>query len=325
MRPLFNVYIENIIQARIPLPFPLRWVNAYIVKEKHSRYTIIDPGIHTEAAKEAWHQILAENRIQMEQIDTIVLTHHHPDHFGLCGWLQTQSGAEVYMTQPGWQQAKQLWTEGTPASDKLLRLFREHGMPISLLEEMETHLRGFIPMVTPFPENVRFIELGGIFNLAGRKWRVVHAPGHAFGHVMFYEPSKQLLFCGDHVLPKISPNISFIPDHDDDPLHSYLCSLAELRNWPVQLAFPGHRDPFANFGERVSALLEHHDIRLQQMRQILQKPMSTYELCRKLFGDHLTTHQLRFAMAETIAHVRYMENRRLVSRDVNTLFYSSLL
>lgn len=205
------------------------------------------------------------------------------------------------MTTPAFHQATQLWMGDTPTTDRILHSFQEHGMEEEYIVAMQKHLRDFASYVTPFPTQVEFIQPTDTIKLAGRTWSLIHAPGHAFGQVMIYEQERRMLFCGDHVLPQISPNISYIPGVDDDPLDSYMRSLTELRKLEVDVAFPGHREPFRTFRERIDQLLQHHEERLEQMTAWLAEPMTTFALCRKMFGDSLSIHQLRFAMAETIA------------------------
>jgi glyoxylase-like metal-dependent hydrolase (beta-lactamase superfamily II) len=124
---------------------------------------------------------------------------------------------------------------------------------------------------------------------------------------MFYNAAERRLFCGDHVLPQISPNISWMPGVEDDPLASFLYSLRQVEQLEVVLAYPGHREPFAGFTERVRELQAHHAQRLTHMLGFLNEPQSAYAVCRAVFGDRLSVHQLRFAMAETLAHLVYLQ------------------
>src|SRR5690554_3427026 len=89
---------RSIIQVKSPLPFPIRWVNSYLIKGA-AGYTLIDPGLHTKDAKENWIQVLNELNIEFNTIEKIVLTHHHPDHYGLSGWFQEKTSAPVYMSE----------------------------------------------------------------------------------------------------------------------------------------------------------------------------------------------------------------------------------
>ncbi|MFH5182184.1 MBL fold metallo-hydrolase [Paenibacillus sp. TAB 01] len=90
----FTLYHEHIYQLKVPLPFPLRWVNSYLIRGSGG-YTLIDPGLHTETSVQFWEAALHSLHIDYRDIEQIVLTHHHPDHYGLTGWFQERSGAPV--------------------------------------------------------------------------------------------------------------------------------------------------------------------------------------------------------------------------------------
>ena len=116
--------------------------------------------------------------------------------------------------------------------------------------------------------------------------------------------------CGDAVLPQISPNVSLMPGSDPEPLQSFLQGLLKLKNLEVSTAYPGHRNPFQHFEERIVALLLHHEERLTKIEQLLaDAPATGFELCTSLFGSRLGIHQMRFAMCETLAHTRELERR----------------
>ncbi|MFD0694159.1 MBL fold metallo-hydrolase [Paenibacillus sp. GCM10027628] len=298
------VHHKDIIQVKVPLPFPLRWVNAYLVRGG-SGYTVIDPGLHTPEAEALWQQVLQERGIAFEHVEQIVLTHHHPDHYGMAGWFQERTGAPVLLSETGWRQVQLLWGEEQPMSALLLTLFARHGMPEAGLEEMTKHMASFVPLVSPQPQVTLLRE--GPVRLGDRVYEAIETPGHAAGHLIFYDAEAETVFCGDHVLPQISPNVSFLPQVEDNPLGAYLSSLQEIGRLPVKMAYPGHREPWSGFSARAAELVRHHHERLALMEQHLSAPLSAYEVCRSTFGDRLTIHQLRFALSETIAHLVLLE------------------
>ncbi|GIQ68552.1 MBL fold metallo-hydrolase [Xylanibacillus composti] len=303
-----DTFFRQIQRLKVPVPFPLRWVNSYIIRGQEG-YTILDPGLHTEAAREAWQAWLKEQRIAMRDIRQIVLTHHHPDHYGLSGWFQEASGAPVYMSGKGYNQVKQLWHEPYPMNAGLLACYREHGMDEATLEQVEANMRGFIDQVTPQPGKVELLEPGQTLMLGDHVYELMETHGHAYGHLSFYQREHQALFCGDHVLPVITPNVSYLPGLDENPLLSFMESLQRMAALQVRQAFPGHRDPFQHFRERTLELIGHHEERLAHIAALRKSGMTAYELCRELFGTRLSIHQLRFAMGETIAHLVYLDKR----------------
>ena len=319
---------DSIMQVKVPLPFPLRWINSYVIKGNHG-YTVIDPGIHTAEAEQVWDEVMQEIGAGYTDIEQIVLTHHHPDHYGMSGWIRERSGAAIYMSKSAWKQAKLLWGNGQPLSSAILALFRHHGMDEHTLSGMLIHLQSFVAQVSPQPvrEDIRFLQSGEVHPLGNRKYELLDTPGHAHGHLSFFDRGSGVIFCGDQVLPQITPNVSLIPGIDPDPLKSYLESLDMLRTLPAEQAYPGHRNPFQAFNPRVEEIMAHHQERLQAMVSMIESEasMHAFRLCRKLFGERLSLHQLRFALSETIAHLIYLENQeKLVGTLAEGVVYYSV-
>jgi glyoxylase-like metal-dependent hydrolase (beta-lactamase superfamily II) len=302
----YSKHEQKIIQVRSPLPFSLRWVNSYLIYDQQG-WVLIDPGLHTEVAEQHWIQTLRDFQIEWKQIHSIILTHHHPDHYGLAGWMQERTGAPVYMASRGYAQTQRLWgTHHEQNNEHYLTFLAEHGLPESLHPSMRNHLKEFVALVSPQPK-VQSIEPGQTIYLADEPYEILEAHGHAYGHLCFYQGEQQRIFCGDHVMPHITPNVSYLPGVDENPLESYLDSLQRLQTLPVRKAYPGHREPFGNWNERISQLLVHHEHRLEWFRHYMKEPHTAYDACRTLFGDKLTIHQLRFALSETIAHLIFLK------------------
>ncbi len=304
---------DGIWQVKVPLPFPLLWVNAYVVRAAGGAVDVVDPGLRTDAAEARWAEALETIGFAWSDVRSIALTHHHPDHYGLAGWMQALTGAPVLMSDEARTSAEALWGPDLreETAEATLALFARHGYPETERPAMRAHLDGFVPMVSPqpAPERIETIRCGEGIRLGDAEYEALHTPGHAGGHLSFWNERDRRLFCGDHVLPGITPNVSLLPFGDGDPLATYLASLDEAERLPVETALPGHREPFAHYGERVRAIRAHHDERLKKMEALLAERMTGYALCRALFGEKLSVHQLRFALSETIAHLVYLERQ----------------
>ncbi|OMF23103.1 MBL fold metallo-hydrolase [Paenibacillus sp. FSL H8-0548] len=315
------------VQVRVPVPFSLKWVNSYLIPEERG-YTLIDPGLRTDDAISVWSEVLQDLELKWTDIVKIVLTHQHPDHYGLAGYVQERSGAPVYITKEAHAYARRLWGADSHFSEQLQVLYAQHGMPIEQQEEIAENLKSFVSMVSPQPE-VTYFEAGSHMMIGSQSWLLIDAPGHARGQVCFYQQDLQWMLCGDQVLPRITPNVSVVPGEDGDPLGDFLSSLEQLKQFEVKLAFPGHRDPFTNFAGRIAELEEHHLSRLDKMAALLaEEPRSAYRMCEALFGSRLggNAHQLRFAMSETLAHLVYLEKHaRISSANVAGIFIYSAL
>jgi len=305
---------EGWLQVKVPVPFSLKWVNSYLIPEE-TGYTLIDPGLRTDEAIQVWDNVLQYHGLKWTNITTILLTHQHPDHYGLAGYVQERSGAPVYISRRAHEYAVRLWGDESQFSKQLQALYAKHGMPIENREAIAENLETFVEMVSPQPA-VTYFEAGEQIMIGGMSWQLIDAPGHANGQLCFYQKNRKWMVCGDQVMPHITPNVSIVPGEDGDPLDAFLGSLQELAKYEVELAFPGHRDPFPDFQGRIVELQQHHVRRLDKMvTMIEEEPRTAYGMCEALFGNRLNgnAHQLRFAMSETLAHLVYLENQARVS------------
>ncbi|WP_211746348.1 MBL fold metallo-hydrolase [Paenibacillus sp. Marseille-Q4541] len=292
---------EQIVQVKISMSYPLRWVNSYLWRGE-TGVVIVDPGPRSEQTEEEWRIVWDALSIAPNEITDIVLTHHHPDHYGLAGWMQEQTGAKVWMSQRAHQEAEFMWGKTADINQVLPDFFRSHGMTEKWAEQLFSHMESFQPQVTPFPR-VQYIEEGA-FEVGGRKFQAIETAGHAPGHLSFYDPERELILCGDAVLPQISPNVSLLPGSDPEPLLHFLEGLERMEGLEVRKAFPGHRHPMVSYQSRLGTLKAHHGERLQQMEKMLTgQPLTAFEVCVALFGEKFGIHQMRFAMAETLAHL----------------------
>ncbi|PRX71222.1 glyoxylase-like metal-dependent hydrolase (beta-lactamase superfamily II) [Cohnella sp. SGD-V74] len=305
------------LQVKVPLPYSLKWVNAYLLPEGDSGWTVIDPGLRLEETEVFWEEVMRSRNLAWGDIARIVVTHHHPDHYGMAGWFQERAGAPVWMSPVAHSNANRLWGDGETFSEQLTAAFLRHGLAGELEDAMRAHLTGFRAKVSPHPSEVRLLSPGETFSMGGVEWDVHGGEGHAPGHLLFHDRTSGRLIGGDQVLTDISPNIGWMPGGDPDPLLSFLDSLRRLRALEVSEVFPGHRSPFARFRERIDELLDHHGRRMNKMAELIgERELTAFEVCELLFGARLrdNAHNLRFALAETIAHLVRMEAEGTVVR-----------
>ena len=139
--------------------------------------------------------------------------------------------------------------------------------------------------------------------------RALWTPGHTPGHLCFYDERRELLLSGDHVLPRISPNISLHPQQPDNPLGHYRRSLTGLLGLSVAEVLPGHEYRFSGLAERVAELLAHHEARLAEIVELLRATpdSTTWDLTTRLTWSRpwsqITGYIRRAAVGETLAHL----------------------
>ncbi|HNP69578.1 MAG TPA: MBL fold metallo-hydrolase [Kouleothrix sp.] len=296
---------DGIFQIQLPLPFPLRIVNCYALRDG-AEWTIVDTGLHYPPGEAAWQVAFEAFGIRPAQIGRIVLTHAHPDHFGMAGWLAGQSGAPVLLAPGENAFAERVWHNGAANEQAIVEFFRAHGLPAGLAEQVRETMAENRAMTTPWPE-VTALAPGTAIEIGARRFEAIATPGHSDEHLVFYCADERLMLCGDAVLTKITPNVSRWPDGNPNPLADFLSSLERLGDLDVALALPGHGPLIDKFGQRLVELRQHHHERLEMMARAAGDGATAFEVCTRVFPTStLSPHQLRFAIAETLAHLEHL-------------------
>ena len=311
--PKLTQLTADIYQLRLPLPYALNHVNLYLLRGA-AGWTVIDTGLNTPDAQAGWQMAMSQLNLTAESVQQIILTHVHPDHYGLAGWLQQQwqhpttgesppifaSAREIEIAQETWHK-KEGWLES------LMAFWATCGIPQPIAEKVIEATASTRRLMNPLPSHVQPIDESQPIQLGDRQMQVIHAPGHSDGQLIFFDESDGLLLVGDHVLQKITPNVSRWPGGEANPLGRYLNSLSSLRELPVQQAFPGHRAILTNWQGRLSELLHHHDERIEVSAEAVTRPVTVYEASRLIFNhDNFTMHEVRFAVTETLAHLEHL-------------------
>ncbi len=308
-RPDLEAVAPGVHRLRLPIPFPMRWVNLYLLGDGGTP-ALVDAGYPVAEARALLREALHRAGLRPE---VLLVTHAHPDHFGMAAELAEELGLQVWM-EPRELEAARAYQPEASTWDELAHQFSEAGVPAPLVEEVvQSGKRVWAP--TRPPEVTRALRADDQLELGGRRWQVLVTPGHAPAHVCLLDLQSGTLVAGDHLLPKITPNIGLWPAGSEDPLDEFLRSLAALRPLPVRRVLPGHGDPYDAFPDRIQELMDHHRERLQAVLHALRDgPRTAYEVCMTLFGGDLDSHNVRFAVVETLSHLEYLKRRGRVRR-----------
>jgi glyoxylase-like metal-dependent hydrolase (beta-lactamase superfamily II) len=226
----------------------------------------------------------------------------------MAGTLE-RSGAEVVMHGPELENATRMWSGDHSMIDETYAWFERHGMPRDVDEGMRASWLEIGRAVDAI-EHVTPASDGEDVDLGGRRVRLKWTPGHTDYHAVLVDGAERLLFSGDHVLPRITSNVGLYPYSRDDPLGDFLDALRAVRTLPVSRVLPAHGDPFDDLAGRVDQILAHHEDRLRAtLDAIGDAERDAYAVCRTLFPVLRSAHEERFALAETLAHLRYLERR----------------
>src|SRR5690625_2304094 len=292
----------------IPLPFRLNHVNCFIA-EGENGYIIIDTGLNNEDASKVWNEV-----IENKPIEKIIITHLHPDHYGYAGELQQLTNAPVSITKIDAETAKYVW------EDQPLKALKEDysrsNVPEKIADGIIDITKQFVPYVSPLPSVEHYFNEGDMIYLSGNCYEVIFTPGHSDGLICLYNKEKNVLFSTDHILPKITPNISYWFYGKENPLSDYEKSLQKIKKLNAGFVIPSHGKPFYDANERIKQIWAHHLERFDMTLEALGKVNSVFEVCHYLFEQELNVYEYQFAIGETLAHLEYLRGKGECAREL---------
>jgi len=319
--------IKGIHQLKIPFPKGMPGdVNVYII-EGNDGNIMIDSGWDSQESLGAFGEGLKADRLKLRDIKTIVITHIHPDHYGLASKVKQLCGAKVAMDKIEAGIISPRYKDFTELLKRVEEEAKRNGIPETELPDFRDASLWMNKFVAPEPPDV-LLDDGDRLSNGSFEIQVIRTPGHSPGHICLYEPKKRLLFSGDHVLYETTPHVGFNPQSGDNPLGDYVSSLQKLRNLKVSFVLPGHGPVFNSLNLRVEGILHHHEERKRQIVRALDSGSKTaYQVAQEItwmseeggvaFKD-LAPWDKRLAVMETIAHLKLLATEGKVgSVDMN--------
>jgi glyoxylase-like metal-dependent hydrolase (beta-lactamase superfamily II) len=250
----------------------------------------------------------------LRDVSRIVVTHAHIDHYGLAGRLMEVTGAELTMhtlTDLDCEKYRHPDTARARRRDT----YADHGVSEEERTDLADHLTRWLPYLHSVVEASHRLRGGEELVIGGDRWEVLYTPGHSLGHVCLWSSTRGVLLSGDHLLPGITPPVSFERGFDADPLRSYLASLRLIADLRPALVLPGHGRPFGDAAGRIEAILRNKIRRLEAIRRaICERPSTVTELADRLVAKAVLAHQRQLAISETLAHIAYLRWSGLVER-----------
>lgn len=303
---------------RLPLPYRLNHVNVYLI-ENNDGWTVLDTGLGTDACRQAWDAIL-HGPMSGQRLTSMIVTHYHPDHVGLAGWLADRFDLPLSMPRPEYLYSLALqYAPGDLGADVHRPFYRRHGLAPQVTEAVLSRGHEYLRRTTGVPTTYHRIKHGDELHIGARAFQVITGGGHALEQAMLYRPREKLFFAADQVIARISPNVSVhAMEPDLDALGIYLGSLSELRKSVAHdvLVLPGHGLPFYGLHDRIDDLMHHHEQRCGAIADACRsRPLSVADIVPHVFQRELDEHQTGFAFGEVLAHVNHMLGRNQLVLD----------
>ncbi|MCC6718389.1 MAG: MBL fold metallo-hydrolase [Acetobacteraceae bacterium] len=299
----------GILWLRLALPFALNHVNIHIIDDG-SGWTVVDSGVADDRTRQVWDAMLA-GPLAGRRVNRLVVTHFHPDHVGLAGWLCDKLGVGVTMSQTEYLQSRlSRGRSGGVDSNAHRPFYARHGLSDDNIHAVTVRGDSYQRLTVDLPLEYTRIRAGDVLNLGGRRFEVLTGAGHALEQVMLLCREEGIFLPTDQVIGHISPNVGVhAMEPDADALADFLASLRDIRaQVPADvLVAPTHGRPFHGLHARIDTLIAHHRERCDLLAQAIAAGADTTAgIMPTLFNRKLDAHQMGFAFGEALAHVNHM-------------------
>jgi len=310
----------GIFKITLPLPGDKPGpVNTYLFIGEN--ITLLDTG--TARTTRHLKTAFSELQLKFNDIDQIVITHGHIDHYGAADHIVKKSGGRTVVAAH--QEDIQRIETGMEVSRKtILDFYRLVGIP-------DIHIRSWQLMSTAMNAmadncSVDIVLTEGVtLQLGDYTGKVISTPGHSNGSVCIFFDKEKMLFSGDHILGHITPNAFVILDEKEDlPIRrsqeEFYASLSKIEALQPPVVYPAHGkiiydlDMVAGFYRK--CFFERRD----KILSILDSgEKNVYKIARKLFpeiGGPRLPLDIYLAVSEVYTHVQMLESENKVYLNI---------
>jgi glyoxylase-like metal-dependent hydrolase (beta-lactamase superfamily II) len=299
----------GIHRLAVPTPFMVGRVNAYLIED--SPLTLVDSGPNSAKALDELEQALNARGHRVEDIELLVISHQHMDHFGLASILARRSGAEVAALAPLGAYLASYGSE-TDLDDVFAEgIMLRHGIPPEVVTALRSVSAGFRAWGAAV-EVTRPLQDGAELALRDRTLRVLHRPGHSPSDTVFLDEQRSILLSADHLIAHISSNPLLARPLGGEPdasaprpqaLITYMRSMEATKAMDLELVLPGHGRPITDHVSLIEQRFRMHHRRAEKILGLIaERPRSAHEIAQELWGNVAVT-QAYLTLSEVLGHV----------------------
>lgn len=308
--------MNTIHPITLPIPYDEQEVHVYLIEDRY--LTLVDTGVNTVESFQVFNKKLTQIGYKIEDIQRVILTHHHPDHVGMLDLFS--SNVEIYGHRHNHHWISQdsgflQWHD-----DFFNKFGEECGLPrkfIHHLQDISFHLQ------LSCKRNLTHSLKEGDY-IAG--FRVIETPGHASSHIALYRESDGILIGGDMILEHITPNPIIEPPmypNETRPkmLLAYLHSLYKLQSIPIQMVYPGHGKIVTDINKKIG-----HELLLQQrraekvLRIICSQSLHSFDIVQQMYPS-LYEKEIGLTLSQVIGQLDYLTDCEKINKDMRDGIY----
>ena len=270
---------ENLSVIAVPINYPPGHINCYLL-DSDDGVTIVDTGHLSRAAIKTWDKALQEPLLK-NRVTRIYLTHGHPDHCGLAEWLHEKTGALVLIHAEELDAVRRLWRGGVFEQEAQFAFYRRWGVPEEYLPSFIQLIERFRIGMTDLDVPLEYLKEADHLSIGDLSWQVIEGRGHTPCNISLYCADLAWMVTGDHLLPRIIPNVSVWWGAADNPLQDYLDSVQRLKTLNCDTYFPSHGGIGKQYHKRLQNIEDFHGRRLDMALEFCRGEYKTAMECIK--------------------------------------------
>ena len=301
---------DGVLWTRMKIPGKLDHINVYLIEDTEG-WLIVDTGPQSTENQELWQTILA-NLSGIPKVTGILVTHSHPDHLGLAGWLQDYCAAPLYISEKEMRQAvnEQNYRQAKDY-EGLNRFYQQLDASPADMAALKEGLSFFDRLYGQLPSEVTLVKSGDTMQIGGTSWNLWSGSGHSIEHLCLQRASGDVLISGDQTIAHITPYVGISHlSQEADPLAGWFYSLNDMLEWisPEALVLPAHNKPLYHGEQRVQQVIAHHEHSLAELLESLTQWHTVSSLSTVLGWKNKRGFARCLALEETFAHATFLVN-----------------
>jgi glyoxylase-like metal-dependent hydrolase (beta-lactamase superfamily II) len=311
--------MAEIIQIELPLMY-LGGVNVWLLPD--DPLTLVDAGPATEEAFASLEDQLHVRGVAIEDVEQVMITHHHLDHSGLATAIKERSGARILAHRGTARWGLRVREHGAAERRFTLALIAAHGAPEPTIRETAEYLDRMFGAHRAFRTDLILSE-GDTVRAGGRDLRTVFRPGHSSTDTLFVDESYDAAFVGDHLLANITSGVELMPtalpgDERRRGLLDYLANLRKTQAMRLGTCYPGHGPTIPDHRALIDDRLAFHSNRLRAIGELIDSGCRTaFDIARRLWSDETAMTQPVLVIWEVLGHLDVLVNRGTVREEID--------
>jgi glyoxylase-like metal-dependent hydrolase (beta-lactamase superfamily II) len=303
----------------LPVPY-LGSVNLWLLAGEP--LTLVDTGPYNDEALAALEEQLGSLALKVEDIELVLITHHHLDHSGLAATIKERSGGRIAAHRGTARWGADYHDRVAQEHAFTLALMAEQGVPERVIEATEPFFAHILRESRPFETN-DVLSDGDRIQAGSRTLRAVFRPGHSTTDTLFVDDDSGDVFVGDHLLATITTGAELMPtelpgDERRRALLEYLGNLRKTEAMQVRTCYPGHGPNIEDHRKLIQERMAFHAHRLELIAGHVRAGCSTaFDVARVLWSDEIAETQTVLAIWEVLGHLDILVNRGTLREDVD--------